>query len=162
MNFPELLMFLIQHVLHSTSCACMNELFIPLHFLKLFPLIWWIYPLTWSLRSIKEYLGPSEKRSHWSLIFFWRGIKQVWKINCVITIEWCWNLAVSCGVIVSMAWWFSPLVRDAAYLHGYRCLPLPCHPQTIPARLLFPWDSPGQNTGVGSHSLLQGMFLTQG
>ena len=31
-----------------------------------------------------------------------------------------------------------------------------------PARLLSPWDSPDQNTGVGSHSLLQGIFLTQG
>ena len=25
-----------------------------------------------------------------------------------------------------------------------------------------PWNSPGQNTGVGSHFLLQGIFLTQG
>ena len=24
-----------------------------------------------------------------------------------------------------------------------------------------PWDSPGKNTGVGSHFLLQGIFLTQ-
>ena len=31
-----------------------------------------------------------------------------------------------------------------------------------PARLLCPWDSPGRNTGVGCHSLLQGIFLTQG
>ena len=31
-----------------------------------------------------------------------------------------------------------------------------------PARLLCPWDSPGMNTGVGCHSLLQGIFLTQG
>ena len=31
-----------------------------------------------------------------------------------------------------------------------------------PARLLCPWGSPGKNTGVGSHSLLQGIFLTQG
>ena len=29
-------------------------------------------------------------------------------------------------------------------------------------RLLCPWDSPGKNTGVGCHSLLQGIFLTQG
>ena len=29
-------------------------------------------------------------------------------------------------------------------------------------RLLCPRDSPGKNTGVGSHSLLQGIFLTQG
>ena len=31
-----------------------------------------------------------------------------------------------------------------------------------PARLLSPWDSPGKNTEVGYHSLLQGIFLTQG
>ena len=28
--------------------------------------------------------------------------------------------------------------------------------------LLCPWDSPGKNNGVGSHPLLQGIFLTQG
>ena len=31
-----------------------------------------------------------------------------------------------------------------------------------PARLLCPWNSPGKNTGVGSHSLFQGIFPTQG
>ena len=31
-----------------------------------------------------------------------------------------------------------------------------------PARLLCPWNSPGKNTGVGCHSFLQGLFLTQG
>ena len=31
-----------------------------------------------------------------------------------------------------------------------------------PHGLYSPWNSPGQNTGVGSHSLLQGIFSTQG
>ena len=31
-----------------------------------------------------------------------------------------------------------------------------------PHGLYSPWNSPGQNTGVYSHSLLQGFFLTQG
>ena len=31
-----------------------------------------------------------------------------------------------------------------------------------PHWLYSPWNSPGQNTGVGSHSLLQGIFPTQG
>ena len=31
-----------------------------------------------------------------------------------------------------------------------------------PARLLCPWDSPGNNTGVSCNALLQGIFLTQG
>ena len=30
-----------------------------------------------------------------------------------------------------------------------------------PGRLLYPWDSPGKNTGVGCHSLRQGLFPTQ-
>ena len=35
-------------------------------------------------------------------------------------------------------------------------------PWPVPARLLCPWDSPGQNTGVGCHFLLLGIFPTQG
>ena len=31
-----------------------------------------------------------------------------------------------------------------------------------PTRLLCPWHSPGKYTGVGCHTLLQGIFLTQG
>ena len=30
-----------------------------------------------------------------------------------------------------------------------------------PPRFLSPWNSPGKNPGVSSHSLLQGIFLTQ-
>ena len=41
-----------------------------------------------------------------------------------------------------------------------RCPALqPCGLQ--PTRLLCPWDSPGKNTGVACHDLLQGIFLTQ-
>ena len=31
-----------------------------------------------------------------------------------------------------------------------------------PTRILFPWDSPGKNTGMGCHFLLQRIFPTQG
>ena len=31
-----------------------------------------------------------------------------------------------------------------------------------PVDIYSPWNSPGKNTGVGSHSLLQGIFPTQG
>ena len=41
------------------------------------------------------------------------------------------------------------------------CLTLQPH-GLWPARLLCPWNSPGKNTGVGCHSLLQGIFPTQG
>ena len=32
----------------------------------------------------------------------------------------------------------------------------------LPTKLLRPWDSPGKDTGVGCHFLLEGIFLTQG
>ena len=38
-------------------------------------------------------------------------------------------------------------------------LAIPC---TVAHRLLCSWTSPGKNTGVGSPSLLQGNFQTQG
>ena len=37
-----------------------------------------------------------------------------------------------------------------------------CPTRLWPSRLLCPWNSPGKNTGGGCHSLLQGIFLTQG
>ena len=49
-------------------------------------------------------------------------------------------------------WWFSHSVVSALLgPHGLS-----------PARLLCPWDFPGKNTEAGSHSLLQGIFPTQG
>ena len=33
---------------------------------------------------------------------------------------------------------------------------------SLPTMLLCPWNSPGRNTGVGCHFLLQGIFPTQG
>ena len=37
-----------------------------------------------------------------------------------------------------------------------------CDPMDCNARLLCPWNSPGKNTRMGSHSFLQEIFLTQG
>ena len=44
-----------------------------------------------------------------------------------------------------------PGVSDCLQAHGLQ-----------PARLLCPWDSPGKNTRVGCHALLQGIFPTKG
>ena len=50
------------------------------------------------------------------------------------------SVCVSCSV-----------VSNSLRLHGLE-----------PARLLCPWDFPGKHTGTDSHSLLQGIFPTQG
>ena len=54
----------------------------------------------------------------------------VYMYNCVIYII---MICVSCSV-----------VSDSLQLHGLE-----------PTRFLCPWDSPGKNTGVGCHALLQ-------
>ena len=44
-----------------------------------------------------------------------------------------------------------PVMSDSLVSHGLQ-----------PARLLHPWNSPNKRTDVGSHSLLPGIFPTQG
>ena len=64
---------------------------------------------------------------------------------------------------------FSHLLEWCTELNAYFCL-LVCsvmsdslQPHRLePTRLLCPWNSPGKNTGVGCHFLLQRIFLTQG
>ena len=63
---------------------------------------------------------------------------------------------------------------DKALLHsGCTCLPMCVLSRSVmsdplllhglgPARLLCPWDSPGENTGACCHALLQGIFPTLG
>ena len=47
-------------------------------------------------------------------------------------------------------------------LSHFTCVQLFVTLWTGAPRLLCPWDSPGKNTGVGSHSLFQGIFPTRG
>ena len=57
---------------------------------------------------------------------------------------------------------FSNSFLKMKVLVAQSCLTL-CHPMDCkPRRLLCPWNSPGKNTGVGSHSLLQGIFSIWG
>ena len=48
-------------------------------------------------------------------------------------------------------------LEDSFHLSAYLRMATRCA-----MRDLGPWDSPGRNTGVGCHFLLQGIFLTQG
>ena len=66
------------------------------------------------------------------------------KGNLALRLHGLWRACVNASEVTSV-------VSDSLWPHG---------PQ--PTRLLCPWDSPGKNTGVGCHFLLQGVFLTQG
>ena len=63
---------------------------------------------------------------------------------------------------------FSPFPGNIVYVYflsyekSLNCVQLYGPHGLQPARLLCPWNSPGKNTVVGSCSLLQGIFPTQG
>ena len=61
------------------------------------------------------------------------------------TQQWANKVVVPCCVLL--------VVQSSLTL----CDPMDCSPP-----VLCPWNSPGKNTGVGCHFLLQGIFLTQG
>ena len=57
-----------------------------------------------------------------------------------------------------------PRLKDGVCVHGksLQLCPTLCDSGLQPFRLLCPWNSPASNTGVGYHSLLQGIIPNQG
>ena len=56
-----------------------------------------------------------------------------------------------------------PLLLEKGLIHHW-CVCMLSHFATLwlyPVKFLCPWDSPGKNTGMGCHALLQGTFPTQ-
>ena len=72
----------------------------------------------------------------WHPRYYYQGKAGRCVCVCVCVCVCC----VSCSV-----------VPDSLQLHGLK-----------PSGLIYPWNFPGKNTGVDSHSLLQGIFQTQG
>ena len=68
---------------------------------------------------------------------------------------------------LQMYWFYWPLFKQLGYWQSYwkgkwseSCSVVS---DSLPPHGLYsPWDSPGQNTGVGCHVFLQGIFPTQG
>ena len=71
-------------------------------------------------------------------------------------------------MIYNLYSYFIPLKQLLGCCYDYCCLITKSCPTVLwphglqSARLLCPWNSPGKNTGMGSYSLLQGIFWTQG
>ena len=94
----------------------------------------------WRLRSLRS--------KHQEIQHLVRTYFLVWRqpLSCCIFTWWKEWALVSSSPCVSRS-----VMSDSLQPHGEQ-----------PFRLLCPWDFPGKNTGVGCHSLLQGIFLTQG
>ena len=76
------------------------------------------------------------------------------------------RLTIETGALAAVAL-KGPLLHDSSWrlptvvLDAQSCPPLYDPLDWQHARLLCPWDSPGKNTGMGCHSLLQGIFPSQ-
>ena len=72
------------------------------------------------------------------------------------------NLALLSSFKCTLSWTGAPLCTPVLCLVAQSCLilsdPMDCSPPGSSVH----GDSPGKNTGVGCHALLQGIFLTQG
>ena len=81
--------------------------------------------------------------------FSWLFILETWMLSFIFP---------SPLTLIPKSYWFyaaaaavTSVVFDSLWPHGL-----------LPAWLFCSWNSPGKNTGVGSHSLLQGIILIQG
>ena len=111
----------------------------------------------------------------WTLSGLWTGVNRKQDIvfhrsasayqlqEAVFLWQFGWNF----GSVLWFFWSLSNSEKSTADFGGekksHSVLSDPLQPHGLwPARLLCPWDSPGNNTGVGSHSLLQRIFPMQG
>ena len=100
----------------------------------------WATELNWTELNwyIRKYVKCSKQIHTRFICYMYICNKQ--QTDFLVCFYSCASKSVSHSVI-SDSWW----------LHGLQ------H-----TRLLCPWGSPGKNTGVGSHSILQRIFPTQG
>ena len=82
------------------------------------------------------------------LVIYGEILLRHWTISQLLFTKWFYHLLMCVCVWVSVS---CSVVSDSLWPHGL-----------WPTRLLCPWSSPGKNTGVDSHSLLQGVFPIQG
>ena len=78
--------------------------------------------------------------------------KQAVKVSTHIDLEWLHALSAAVPDLLMVLLFFCMLSQS--------CL-TSCNP-SVTSQAPCPWDSPGKNTGVGCHFLLQGIFSTQG
>ena len=87
-------------------------------------------------------------------------------LSCLIVLQWnCHEFnscqQSSCKISLPSSIFFStPAAAAAAAAKSLQSCPTLCDPtqgRRQPTRLPRPWDSPGKNTGVGCHFLLQCM-----
>ena len=106
------------------------------------------------------------------LDFFKLEVQLIYSIICYRCATWWFSQFLKLYSIYSFSkywlysWWctiYRVHVHACAYmLSHFSCVQLFATLWTVPTRFLCLWDSPGKNTGVSCHALLQGIFPIQG
>ena len=78
-------------------------------------------------------------------------LKRVEKVFCESFTVWCACMYFCNNFNCLLCVLSHSVMSNSLRLHGLQ-----------PTRLLCPWNSPGKNTGVDCHALLQGIFPTRG
>ena len=105
--------------------------------------------MAWSINRLS--LIETEKKS--AAIYVWEWKIKFSYVESEVSWEmWRWQLIVALNTERSEKWSVScSVMSKSLQVHGLQ-----------PIRLLCPSDSPGKNTVMGCHSLLQGIFPTLG
>ena len=113
----------------------------------------WLDGITESMEvSLSKFQEMVEDREAYSTLRRKESVTTE-NLNYNITTSIYWMASI--GEVLWIAQWMSGINTYASSVISVVSL----RPQGLyPARLLCPWDSPGKNTGVGCHALLQGIF----
>ena len=111
-----------------------------------------------NLQDCYRFLGGDFCIFYRSFIYLWKSLFPLKSVLIIlvffiITALLHWREQMECGAVIYV------IERKKAKMKSCSTL---CNPMDCSPRLLCPWDSPGKNTGVGCHFLLQGIFPTQG
>ena len=113
---------------------------------------------SWLFTRVKLLKKIRLKKKYIFLHIEWTMSKYVSLVN-KSNMGQLWNVLNFFNVITAGLWLHPGLVWYSRQSESASC---PVVDSLRPHRLYSPWNSPGQNTGVGSLSLLQGIFPTQG
>ena len=146
-SFSILVTFVFQKITHEAWASLVDQL------VKNPKTMWktWVQPLGWE--------DPMEKgKATHSSILPWRILRTVYSVMDRGEAHWLWQIAQKSGQEEL------PLVQGVFKDLGmYESeSPSDMSDPLWPHGLYNPWNSPGHNTGVGSFSLLQEIFPTQG
>ena len=151
---------------HSIVFLYYFALIIEEGFLSLLAILWnsvfiWVYlsfsPLLFTSLHFTAICKASSDSCFAFLRFFFLGMVLI-PVFCTMT----WTSVHSAVLVTKRQILCTPTYTVCAcVLSHFSRVQLFSTPWTSP-RFLCPWDSPGKNTGVGCHTLIQGIFLTQG